>query len=235
MPRGIDNGTANCIEGTTTTGDPSQVGDYCFRPEVLGNVKIPVGPLQVSATTASSAIFGTKLTSGQANDPGMVTCQAPASIPCITYRARSADQLIGYLQSSDYSESTTAGNECHLTAYGIPICTNGSETVGQTLMMAPINYIASETGANNAIVGTLGTFGPPLQTNLTVTVLLAHSLQAGANTFAFAGGGATAIRSSRNPVNNIATAYTAKGEITLKYCPSPACVSGTNVWLDTSQ
>lgn len=87
------------------------------------------------------------------------------------------------------------------------------------------NYIASETGANNAIAGTLT--GVTLGAGLTVTVQLAHTLQAGANTFNLNGGGALNIKSSRNAANDIGTAYAATGQITLRY-------DGTQ-WVDISQ
>lgn len=87
------------------------------------------------------------------------------------------------------------------------------------------NYIATEGGANNAITGTLT--GVSLAAGLRVTVQLAHTLQAGANTFALNGGSAVAIKSSRNVANNIATAYAATGTITLLY-------DGTR-WVDVSQ
>jgi hypothetical protein len=87
------------------------------------------------------------------------------------------------------------------------------------------NYISTETGANNAIAGTLT--GVTLGTGLRVTIQLAHTLQVGANTFALNGGGAVAIKSSRNTANNIATAYAASASITLNY-------DGTQ-WEDVSQ
>ncbi len=87
------------------------------------------------------------------------------------------------------------------------------------------NYIATESGANNAIAGSLS--GVPLAAGLTVTVKLAHTLQAGANTFDYNAGGAVAIKSSRNAANDIGTAYAATGVITLMY-------DGTR-WLDLSQ
>ena len=89
-----------------------------------------------------------------------------------------------------------------------------------------MNYIASETGANNAIVGTM-TNAPALAAGLRVTVKLGHSLQAGGNTFAYAGGGAVAIKSAKNVANNIGTAYAATGVIDLLY-------DGTE-WVDMSQ
>jgi hypothetical protein len=86
------------------------------------------------------------------------------------------------------------------------------------------NYIASETGANNAIAGAL--VGLPLIAGIQVQVQLAHTLQAGANTFAL-NGTSKNIKSARNVANNIGTAYAATGTITLLY-------DGTQ-WVDVSQ
>ncbi len=88
----------------------------------------------------------------------------------------------------------------------------------------PINWIVSELGANNAIAGFLDV---SLVAGTRVTIDLAHTLQAGANTFALNGGTAVSIKSSRNTANNIATAYAATGVITLVYDGA--------LWLDTSQ
>ncbi len=86
-------------------------------------------------------------------------------------------------------------------------------------------FIGTETGANNAIVGALP--GVTLAAGLQVTVKLGHTLQAGANTFNLNGGGAVAIKSSRNVANDIGTAYVATGTIVLLY-------DGTE-WVDVSQ
>jgi hypothetical protein len=67
----------------------------------------------------------------------------------------------------------------------------------------------------------------PSSTGGTITVLLAHILQAGANTLTYQGAGAAAIKSSLNPSNNIATAYSAGGVIQFEYNGS--------VWLDLKQ
>lgn len=99
-----------------------------------------------------------------------------------------------------------------------------------TVLAKTPNYIASETGANNAIAGALtdavGT-AVPLAAGLRVTVQLAHTLQAGANTFNLNGGGALGIKSGRNVANDIGVAYAATGTITLQY-------DGTR-WVDVAQ
>jgi hypothetical protein len=94
-------------------------------------------------------------------------------------------------------------------------CFFGSSTITYS---TPGNYIATETGSNNAIAGAL--VGAVLQSGLTITVKLAHTLQVGANTFALNGGAGVAIKSAWNPANNIATAVAATATITLLYDPT---------------
>ena len=101
--------------------------------------------------------------------------------------------------------------------------TTGSIIVGQ--ISASTIMFAIDTGANNAIAGTVAN-PPALANGLRISVFLTHTLQAGANTFAYNGGAAVAIKSHRNTANNIATAY-ANGVIDLFY-------DGTQ-WEDLSQ
>jgi hypothetical protein len=72
----------------------------------------------------------------------------------------------------------------------------------------------------------------PFTDGLCVTVKLAHTLQAGANTFDLnptVSAGPRAIKSHINPANNIGTAYAATGRWT-------GCWDSTAVaWLDQSQ
>lgn len=131
----------------------------------------------------------------------------------------------------DFIQFTPTPQGTAITQAGIPAgwyCTLGG--AGGTATWVPVGQgggaYVTDSGANNAIVTAAGT-GPALYTGLTVAVLLAHSLQAGANTFAYNGGAAVAIKSARNPANDIATAYVSTGVVTLRY-------NGT-IWLDTSQ
>jgi hypothetical protein len=93
-----------------------------------------------------------------------------------------------------------------------------------------VNYIASETGANDAIAGALTNAGGSnvtLAAGLRVLVKLGHTLAAGAVTFNLNAGGAVSIKSHLNPSNNIAAAYAATGVIDLFYDGA--------AWLDMSQ
>jgi hypothetical protein len=87
------------------------------------------------------------------------------------------------------------------------------------------NYIPTTTGLPNQISGSLA--NRVLAAGLVVTVLLAQTLQAGVNAFSLNGGPQKLIKSSRNPANNIATAYAVGGVLTMIY-------DGTQ-WLDLSQ
>lgn len=110
-----------------------------------------------------------------------------------------------------------------------PVWTSITTSLGGVLAIGP-NYIASETGANNAIAGALvdpSGSNVALSAGLMVTIKLAHSLQAGANTFALNGGTAKAIKSHNNPASDVAVAYVSGGLITLMY-------DGT-LWQDMSQ
>jgi len=105
------------------------------------------------------------------------------------------------------------------TLSGVTNIANANITVGP-------NFIATENGANNAIACAAAS-GPALTTGLEVAIQLAHTLQAGANTFAYNGGTALGIKSHYNTANNIGTAYAATGIVTLIY-------NGT-LWLDMAQ
>jgi len=118
------------------------------------------------------------------------------------------------------------------TNIGVKITPKGTGVVSvPNLVTAQVpNYIATESGANNAIAGALvdaSSTAVPLAAGLEVVVKLGHTLQAGANTFNFNGGGAVNLKSSRNVANNIGTAYAATGVIKMLY-------DGTE-WVDMNQ
>lgn len=75
------------------------------------------------------------------------------------------------------------------------------------------NWIGTETGMNNAIAGQLEGLlsAVPPSPGLSACVQLAHSLQAGANTFNLNGTGPEPIVQTTNPANNIAVGYVPGG------------------------
>lgn len=93
-----------------------------------------------------------------------------------------------------------------------------------------VNYIGSTSGSTGAIGGSLADASGTaiaLVAGLTVRIKLSQALNAGANTFNFNSGGNVAIKSARNPANNIAVAYAIGGTVVLQY-------DGTQ-WVDLSQ
>jgi hypothetical protein len=107
-------------------------------------------------------------------------------------------------------------------------CDANTSVWREYLVAGPIQFV-TDAGAANAITSAVGS--APAYTGITVSVTLAHALQAGANTFAYAGGSALAIKSAKNPANNIATAYVSTGVVNLQL----ALISSTLTWLDLSQ
>jgi hypothetical protein len=96
------------------------------------------------------------------------------------------------------------------------------------IRVANVNYAGSgtENGASNAIACAAGC-GPTLTPGLVLTIQLGHSLRAGANTFAYNGGAALAIKKHLDASSNLTNAYTSSGVIQLEYNGS--------IWLDLSQ
>ena len=102
-----------------------------------------------------------------------------------------------------------------------------------TAVQLPINsgsaglhcYYATDAGANNAVTALVP--GLPQVKGACVTLVLGHTLQAGANTFALNAATAVAIKSHFNVANNLGTAYAATGTVQLFY-------DGTE-WIDLSQ
>lgn len=90
-------------------------------------------------------------------------------------------------------------------------------------------YIPTENGSNNAIACATDASLPALYDGLKIVIKLAHTLQAGANTFAYKAGAALAIVSHLNVANNIATAYASGSYVTLIYA------DGINKWQDAAQ
>lgn len=103
-------------------------------------------------------------------------------------------------------------------------------TTGNAICYTAPNYQGTEGGANNALTCNLvdesGT-AVTLAAGLRISLKIAHTLQAGANTLAINGGSVKNIKSHLNTANNIATAYASGSIIELLY-------DGTQ-WQDLSQ
>ncbi len=100
-----------------------------------------------------------------------------------------------------------------------------SFTIMRGIVNSTTNLVSAETGANNAIAGSL--IGANFNSGQIVYVILAHTLQAGANTFNLNGVGAVAIKKHTAPTVDISTAYASGAVIQL--------FAQGGVWQDMSQ
>lgn len=177
--------------------------DVVASGATLALVTHPFPIFTVNGSTNVTAVSG--LTKGQI---GMFTCTASTIV---------------------FAAGVTIGN-AFIAVQNVPVSFYFDGTkiwlTGQSpTVTISTNYIATEGGANNAISGTLT--GVTLVAGLQVQILLAHTLQAGANTFNLNGGGALAIKSHRNTASNIGVAYAVGGVISLMYDGA--------IWQDVSQ
>lgn len=162
------------------------------------------------------AWFGADIT-GRAKPPDLANTE---TVDCINAAGTATVGVIG-LNASNVTIMPNAN--------GV-LCSGTFTTSGMQVQYSVSNYIGTETGANNAIAAALldaSGAAVPLAAGLKVTIKLAHTLQAGANTLALNGGTAKNIKSHYNTANNIATVYASGALFTATY-------DGTQ-WQDISQ
>lgn len=94
-----------------------------------------------------------------------------------------------------------------------------SATGAVTFAQAP-NYIASETGANNALVAALldanGT-AVPVAAGLMIILKLGHTIQAGANSLNLNAAGVASIKKASNPATDVAVTGAVGTLLTMVY------------------
>lgn len=214
------------IENASSLGQYNQINiAWSIVPGAIGFDVIET-PTSTEPTVNSTATIGVALgVTGQSltltQEPVLVSWTYEAGNGSTTLPGTIADTQVAF---GDGTDSLTGSAD--LTWDGLTLAITGSETLSGSLAAKTVNYIATESGANNAIAGTF-TGAPTLVAGLRVSILLAHTLQAGANTFAYAGGAAKDIKSHLDPANNIATAYAVGSLVDLMY-------DGTQ-WQDMSQ
>jgi hypothetical protein len=173
---------------------------------------------RVGVADNASTSYGVHVLETGKNTVGGIDVEGRQFQACKTLRV---DNISGFRECADFATPnliySVNGGDKWLT---VPNATNNTLTFGR-----PLNYIATESGSANAIAGSLTNAN--LYPGVCVQVQLAHTLQAGSNTFALNGGTALAIKSHLNPANNIANAYAATGVVSL-------CYNGS-VWLDMGQ
>lgn len=199
-------GTGNMHLGLSSGAQTVDIGHGSGAPTInIADVSTAGATIAIAgAATATGNTDSVAILNGSSVGTGIKTLSILTGTPGSTNNNR---MVVG-----DTGKNTSCTFYANLTQAGI---TNGTNT---------------ETGSNNAIAAGLNDansnpipFGP----GLFITVILSHSLQAGANTFNYNGTGAVAIKSHYNPANNIGIAYVSGGVIQMLY-------NGT-VWLDLSQ
>lgn len=110
------------------------------------------------------------------------------------------------LLNSDLGAISTAANR--VTNPTVPTGYVSLNNIGIGNTVGALNYVGTESGANNALVIIVP--GVPLIAGMRFQVLLAHTLQAGANTISI-NGTVLNIKSHFNVANNIATVYAVNG------------------------
>lgn len=201
----------------------------------MGNA-LTSGTIQIggaSMTTGATTIYGGTGTGAITLTPGTagtIVIGAAAGTGAITLGSSSTTQTVNVGTGAGVATiNVGTGAAANVIAVGgasSKVGFNGTVTTYQA-----INYQGTEGGADNAITANLvdqvGT-AITLVAGLRMILKLAHSLQAGANTFVLNGAGGTkAIKSHNNPANGIGTAYVSGGIIDMIY-------DGTQ-WLDLSQ
>lgn len=195
----------------------------------------PLFPMGLSVSTGAyieAATLGGTLLLGSLAQTAVVKSTAIGGIEAVQFDTPSAvPMVLGLTHATNVTVNPQLNVNVIDARTAVPL-ELGQGTATKVSAIAPFtsrtteNWIGSETGSNNAIAGALADISSiPLGAGLKVCVLLAHTLQAGANTFVL-NGTSKSIKSSRNTGNDIATAYTS-GTICMVY-------DGTR-WLDTSQ
>lgn len=202
---GLATGTGDIVLGSSSTTQTVKIGNGAGVPTVnIANVSTGGSTINISTAAITNSSDTINLATGNAVGTGIKAVNILTGTP------------------------GTAGNN-RLTMGG-SVAASAVTVKAALTHYRSANYIATEGGANNAITGTLtdaSGANVPLVAGLRVAVKLAHTLQAGANTFDFNGGGAVAIKSHNNAATDIGTVYAATGIIELMY--------NDTAWLDMSQ
>jgi hypothetical protein len=140
------------------------------------------------------------------------------------------DHMIMFTDGSPGTGNLVIGPWMNSAVGGLRINSSGNVTFSGSIVIGSANYIAkaSETGAINAIAGSVP--GLVQADGVCVNITLAHTLQgaAGGNTFALNGGTARAIIQSSNGAN-LTVAYAVNSKVDLCYSAE------TTAWMDMRQ
>lgn len=227
-------GLPQIISGTTIPTSGNYAKACVFMKEDAG---AGVAAVYQNIGTTTAPNFSLVPTSGSGTATSLVDSNGATAVSVGTTAAAVNNIKVIDAATGTSPTITTEGSDATVNmTFSTKSAGNGIvtffNTAGQLALRAqqPFNYIATETGANNAIAGALLTSSGsnmPLAEGLRVVIKLAHTLQVGPNTFSLNGGIATAIKSHLNIANDIATAYAVGSVVDLMYVGS--------VWQDMSQ
>ena len=191
--------------------------------------------LVVDGTIANSGAIVNLSTSGISTAAGSVISAGSSTQP-----AAANVGVVGRFLETGAAQATTyavqidsTSNEALNVSTGRAHFAEAATFLGSNKVAVAANYVQAG-GANNAITvaanaDDTGT-NIPLADGLKLIVDLGiYTLQAGANTLDYIGGGAVAIKVATNPANDLGTAYAANGVIELVYS------SGATAWVCMAQ
>lgn len=207
--------------GTLTLGGAAQTGDLVVGSSSgTQSVKIGNGAGVSTVNIANVSVAGANVNMATAaTGAGITDTVAISTGNAAATGIKVVNILTGTPGTSGNNRLTMGGGATTLATF------NAVVTSYQA-----INYQPTEGGANNAITCNLvdaSGNNVTLAAGLEISLKIAHSLQAGANTLNLNAGGTKAIKKHTNPANDIGTAYVSGSVVKLLY-------DGTQ-WQDMAQ
>ena len=202
-----------------------------IQPGQETNVKQPLSGIPVNFTDKGLAYWpSTTPRTGAMAVSARVTINESVTNPDVLVNDGSANVTVLQTVNSGGTFSFV-GSQSSMPAYfgannstntgGVAVGTTGTVSVLKALTAYQFpNYIASESGVNNALVATLtDTVGASITVaaGLRILLKLAHTLQVGANTLNLNSSGVKSIFKHTNPASNLSTGYAVGSVIDLFY------------------
>lgn len=197
--------------GIVTVGGAAGTGDIVLgSSSATQSVKLANGAGAATVNLANTSVAGANLNvATAATGAGITDTVAISTGNAAATGIKVVNILTGTPGTSGNNRATIGGGATSA------VTVNAAFTSYQA-----VNFIATETGGNNAIVGALlnaAGVAVTVAAGLRVVVKLAHSLQAGANTFNLNSHGTDSIKLSSNPASDLSTAFVSGGLIDLMF------------------
>ena len=176
----------------------------------------------VSVTRGSPVVTGNGTAWTQAFNPphSRAYLQTCPGNTCVTCPVASIDSATSIRLSYACPFAASGSGLNYTLGYGAKSATFNTTSAQATDSLAMVgngpNYLGADIGTANHIASVPGV-GPPLADGLTVSLKLGHTLQAGANTFAYQGGPPVPVYAAHN-AGNLTMGYSVPGTpILLQY------------------